>query len=101
MKKLFLLLTLVLCIGLSANAQKIPTPDEIAKKNIEEMDKRLKLSATQRNVIYRYAFDMAKEQLALHKKQQAGEFRPEDETKMYRLMNDMNKNIKTRSNRRI
>ena len=57
------------------------------------MDKRLKLTPTQKGVIYNFAFDMAKEQLALYKKQQAGNAKPEDETRIYRLQNEMNINI--------
>jgi hypothetical protein len=78
----------------SSSAQKIPTAEELAKKNIEELDKRLKLSPTQRNVIYNYAFDMAKHQLDLYKKQVAGTFQAEDETKFFKLQNETNKNIK-------
>ena len=79
----------------SSLAQKIPTAEELAKKNIEEMDKRLKLTSTQRSVIYNYIFDIAKEQLAIYKKQQAGAFKEEDETKFFKLQNETNKNIKT------
>ena len=95
MKKLILILTLVIGTFYAAKAQKVPTAEELAKKNIEEMDKRLKLTSTQKSVIYNYAFGMAKEQLALYKKQQAGNAKPEDETRIYRLQNEMNSNIKT------
>lgn len=94
MKKLILILLLTIGVFFSSNAQKIPTVEEIAKKNIDEMDKRLKLTPTQRSIIYNYAFDMAKEQLALYKKQQAGTYRDEDETRIYRLQNETNANIK-------
>jgi hypothetical protein len=95
MKRLILILVLALGVFFSSSAQKIPTAEELAKKNIEEMDKRLKLTPTQKGVIYNYAFDMAKEQLSLYKKQQAGSSKPEDETRIYRLQNEMNSNIKT------
>ncbi len=95
MKRLILVLTMIMSLSLSVSAQKIPTAEELAKKNIEEMDKRLKLTPTQRGVIYNYAFGMAKEQLALYKKQQAGTSKPEDETRIYRLQNEMNSDIKT------
>lgn len=88
------MLVLVMGLGLVSSAQKIPTSEEIAKKNVDEMEKRLKLTPTQKSVIYNYAFDMAKEQLALYKKQQAGTYANEDETRIFRLMNEMNKNIK-------
>ena len=95
MKRLILVLALALGVFFSSKAQKIPTAEELAKKNIDEMDKRLKLTSTQKGVIYNYAFGMAKEQLALYKKQQAGNAKPEDETRIYRLQNEMNSNIKT------
>ena len=95
MKRLIFILVLALGVFFSSSAQKIPTAEELAKKNIEEMDKRLKLTPTQKGVIYNYAFDMAKEQLSLYKKQQAGSSKPEDETRIYRLQNEMNSNIKT------
>ena len=94
MKKLILITMLVLGAFFSSWAQKVPTAEEIAKKNIEEMDKRLKLTPTQRSVIYNYVFDLAKEQLNLYKKQQAGTFQQEDETKFFRLNNETTKNIK-------
>jgi protein CpxP len=95
MKKLIVMMMLVLGTFFSSRAQKIPTAEELAKKNIEEMDKRLKLTPTQRSVIYNYVFDIAKEQLALYKKQQAGTYKDEDETKFFKLQNETNKNIKT------
>lgn len=94
MKRLILVLALAFGVFFSSNAQKIPTAEEIAKKNIDEMEERLKLTSTQKGVIYNYAYDMAKEQLALYKKQQSGNAKPEDETRIYRLQNEMNSNIK-------
>ncbi|RZL51001.1 MAG: hypothetical protein EOP00_01475 [Pedobacter sp.] len=94
MKKLILILVLAIGVFFSSNAQKIPTVDELAKKNVDEMEKRLKLTPTQKSVIYNYAFDYAKEQMALYKKQQAGTYKDEDETRIYRLQNELNANIK-------
>lgn len=94
MKKLILVLGLAIGVFFSSNAQKIPNPEEVAKKNVDEMEKRLKLSPTQKSVIYIYAYDLAKEQIALFKKQQAGNFRDEDETRIYKIQNETNKNIK-------
>lgn len=94
MKKLILILSLAIGLFGAVKAQKVPTTEELAKKNIEEMDKRLKLSPTQRSVIYNYAFDLAKEQLNLYKKQQAGTYKDEDETRYFRIQNETNKNIK-------
>ena len=89
-----LIFAFCLAVFTATKAQKIPTAEELAKKNIEEIDKRLKLSSTQRNVVYNYVFDLAKEQLALYKKQQAGTYQAEDETRYYRIQNETNKKIK-------
>ncbi|WP_199137661.1 hypothetical protein [Pedobacter sp. ASV12] len=94
MKKWMVMLVLVLGVAFAGKAQKVPTAEELAKKNIEELDKRLKLSPTQRSVVYNYAYELAKEQLALYKKQQAGTYKDEDETKFYKVQNELNKNIK-------
>ena len=94
MKRLFLMLLLVAGVCFISNAQKVPTAEELAKKNVDEMEKRLKLTPTQKSVIYNYAFDMAKAKLDLYKKQQAGTYRNEDETNIFRKMNETNKNIK-------
>ncbi|HTM98143.1 MAG TPA: hypothetical protein VL088_05355 [Pedobacter sp.] len=92
-----LIFTVVMIIGafFSSFAQKQPTAEEIAKKNVDELEKRLKLSPTQKNVIYNYAFNLAKEQIALYKKQQATGYNDEEMTRYYRLQNDVNKSIKT------
>ncbi len=89
------MLLFVLGLIYTSSAQKVPTPDEMAKKNVEELEKRLKLTPTQRNIIYNYAYDFAKEQFALYKKQMAGTFKEEDETKFFKMQADVNKNIKT------
>ncbi len=75
--------------------QKQPTAEELAKKNIDELEKRLKLSPTQKSVIYNYAYNLAKEQLALYKKQQATGYNDEEMTKYYKLQNETNKSIKS------
>jgi protein CpxP len=80
MKRLILMMLFAIGLVFSATAQKMPTPDEVAKKNIEELDKRLKLTPTQKSIIYNFAYDLAKEQLILFKKQQAGNFKEDDET---------------------
>lgn len=96
MKKYILILSIVLSIHALANAQqKMPTATEITNKNIEALDKKLKLNPTQRNIIYNYMLDMTKEQLALAKKQQAGGYNEDDITKFYKLQNETTKNIKT------
>jgi uncharacterized protein YpmB len=95
MKRLIFTLLMIIGAIFSGFAQKQPTAEEIAKKNIDELEKRLKLSATQKNVIYNYAFNLAKEQIALYKKQQANGYNDEEMTRYYRLQNESNKNIKT------
>lgn len=94
MKGLILMVLLMLGISFSSSAQKMPTADEMAKKNVEELEKRLNLTATQKSIIYNFAYECSKEQLNLFKKQQAGTFQQEDESKFYKLNNDMNNNIK-------
>lgn len=95
MKKFLSALFLFTTIAIAALAQpKMPTPDELAKKNVDELETRLKLSSTQKSIIYNYAYNMAKEQVTLMKKQQATGYDDEEVTKIYRLNNETNKNIK-------
>ncbi|MFD0940445.1 hypothetical protein [Pedobacter boryungensis] len=95
MKKLIFLFLLIAGFALPTFAQqKTPTAEELAKKNVDELEKRLTLSSTQRSIAYNYVFNMYKEQLLLFKKQQAGTYKDEDETKIYRLQNETNANIK-------
>lgn len=96
MKRLILMMLLMLGMVFSGLAQqKQPTAEELAKKNIDELEKRLKLSPTQKSVIYNYAYSLAKEQLALYKKQQATGYNDEEMTKYYKLQNETNKSIKS------
>lgn len=96
MKRLILMMMLMLsAVFYSVAQQKQPTAEDLAKKNLEELEPRLKLSPTQRSVIYNYAFNLAKEQLALYKKQQVTGYNDEEITKYYKLQNETNKNIKT------
>jgi len=78
-----------------AQSQKMPTAQELTVKSIDEMVERLKLSATQRSVIYNYTFELYKQQLDLVKRQQAGTSKEEDVTKFYKFQNETNNNIKT------
>ena len=96
MKRLIFLFLMMVGLGLAANAQqnKMPTPDEIAKKNVEDLDKRLKLNDTQKSVIYRYTYEQAKEQAEMIKRQQAGTAREDDVDKFYKLQNETSKNIR-------
>lgn len=96
MKRLILMMLVVLGASFSSVAQqKQPTAEELAKKNVEELEKRLKLNATQKSVIYNYAYSIAKEQLALYKKQQASGYNDEEMTKYYKFQNETNKSIKS------
>lgn len=94
MKRIILVLLTMVGVALSSYAQKIPTADEIAKKNVDELETRLKLTPTQKGIIYRYAYDFNKEQLALVKKQQAGTFKEEDETRFFKLQAEYHKSVK-------
>lgn len=96
MKKLYVAI-LMLFFGVTAMAQsqKMPTPQELTVKSVDEMAERLKLNATQKSVIYNYTFEMFKTQLDLVKKQQAGNSNEDDITKFYKFQNETNNNIKT------
>lgn len=93
-RKLVILTLLIFGVHFAATAQKVPTVEELAKKNIEELEKRLQLSATQRSVIYNYAFTLAKEQMALYKKQQTSGYNDDEVAKFYRFQNETNKSIR-------
>lgn len=73
----------------------MPTAQEMTVKNVDELEKRLKLTATQKSVIYNYVFDMSKQQLELIKRQQAGTSKEDDVTKFYKVQNETNDNIRT------
>ncbi|MFW0714850.1 hypothetical protein [Pedobacter sp. N23S346] len=96
MKRVIFLLLILAGISGVVNAQqnKVPTPDEIAKKNVEDLNKRLKLNDTQKSVIYRFTFNQAKEQADLVKRQQTGNSREDDVDKFYKLQNETSKNIR-------
>lgn len=84
--------------ALAASAQsapKIPTAEELAKKNIDEIETRLKLSVTQKSIIYNYVYDLAKVQVTLIKAQQAGSFQNEDATQYFIKQNETNNKIKS------
>lgn len=96
MKKYILLSLLLLgSVFLTKAQQKLPTAQEMTVKSVDELEKRLKLTSTQKSVIYNYVFDMSKQQLELIKRQQAGTSKEDDVTKFYKLQNDTNDNIRT------
>ncbi|RQO65727.1 hypothetical protein DBR40_22845 [Pedobacter sp. KBW01] len=96
MKRLVILLVILIGINGLVRAQqnKMPTPTEIAQKNVDELDKRLKLNGTQKSVIYSFTYNQAKEQADLIKRQQAGNSKEEDVDKFYKLQNETSKNIR-------
>lgn len=94
MKKSFLLLSMILGMVIFANAQKVPTASELTTKNVDALDKKVKLNPTQRNIIYNYTLDMYKEQMALTKKQQTGMFNEDDVSRFYKLQNQTTQKIK-------
>lgn len=96
MKTYILLAFLLLGLGsLTKAQQKMPTAQEMTVKNVDELEKRLKLTPTQKSVIYNYVFDMSKQQLDLIKRQQAGTSKEDDVTKFYKVQNETNDNIRT------
>jgi len=97
MKIYILLVFLLLGLGSIVKAQqpKMPTAQEMTVKSVDELEKRLKLTSTQKGVIYNYVFDMSKQQLDLIKRQQAGTSKEDDVTKFYKLQNDTNDKIRT------
>lgn len=95
MKKVIVLFLLVIGFGSLAIAQqKVPTPSEIAKKNVEDLDKKLKLNDTQKSIIYSLTFNQAKEQSDLVKRQQAGNTKEDDVDKYYKMQNETSKSIR-------
>lgn len=95
MKKYLLILSVVLGVAFSAHAQqKGPSPSEILSKNIDSLNKRLKLNPTQRSIIYNYMLDLSKLQVELTKKQQTGAFNEDDVSRFYKAQNETTKNIR-------
>lgn len=80
--------------SLAIAQQKAPTPSEIAKKNVEDLDKKLKLNDTQKSIIYSLTFNQAKEQSDLVKRQQAGNTKEDDIDKYYKMQNETSKSIR-------
>ncbi|MGY3054454.1 protein CpxP [Pedobacter sp. UYEF25] len=95
MKRLILILFAVILLGLTTQAQqKMPTPAETAKKNVDDLTTRLKLNDTQKSVIYRFTYAQAKEQSEMIKRQQAGTPKDDDADKYYKIQNETNANIR-------
>jgi len=95
MKKVIVLFLMVVGFAtLSMAQQKAPTPTEIAKKNVEDLDKKLKLNDTQKSIIYSLTYNQAKEQSDLVKRQQAGHTKEDDVDKYYKMQNETSKSIR-------
>jgi len=95
MKKVIVLFLMVIGFGsLAVAQQKAPTPSEIAKKNVEDLDKKLKLNDTQKSIIYSLTYNQAKEQSDLVKRQQAGNTKEDDIDKYYKMQNETSKSIR-------
>ncbi|WP_090559485.1 hypothetical protein [Pedobacter hartonius] len=95
MKRYTLILSMIFGTVFFAAAQpKTPTATELTNKNMDAMDKKVKMNPTQRNIIYNYTMDMYKEQLELTKKQQAGGFNDDDIARFYKRQNQTTANIR-------
>ena len=96
MKQLIFILFILFGFNLAVSAQqnKQPTPAEVAKKNVDDLTKRLRLNDTQKSVIYRFTFAQAKEQSEMIKRQEAGTSRDDDGDKYYKIQNETNANIR-------
>ncbi|KQS31695.1 hypothetical protein [Pedobacter sp. Leaf194] len=95
MKNVIVLFLMVVGFAmLSMAQQKAPTPTEIAKKNVEDLDKKLKLNDTQKSIIYSLTYNQAKEQSDLVKRQQAGHTKEDDVDKYYKMQNETSKSIR-------
>ncbi|MET4081222.1 protein CpxP [Pedobacter sp. UYP30] len=95
MRQLILILFALIGFGLTTQAQqKPPTPAETAKKNVDDLNSRLKLNDTQKSVIYRFTYAQAKEQAEMIKRQQTGTPRDDDADQYYKIQNETNANIR-------
>lgn len=95
MKKYLLMMSMVLGLYSFTKAQqKGPSPSEMLSKNIDTLNKRLKLNPTQKSIIYNYLLDLSREQVDLSKKQAAGTFGEDDVSRFYKIQNQTTKNIR-------
>lgn len=96
MKRLILILSILVAFNSIGRAQqnKMPTPAEVAKKNVDDLTKRLKLNDTQKSVIFRFTYAQAKEQAEMIKRQQAGTPKDDDADKYYKIQNETNASIR-------
>lgn len=94
--KTYILATLLFFgAGSFALAQnKIPTVQELTTKDVTELNERLKLSPTQKSIIYNYTFEKYKQQMDLYKKQQAGTIGEDEMSKFKRAQDEVNDNIR-------
>ena len=94
--KTYILATLLFFgAGSLATAQnKIPTVQELTVKDVAEVEERVKLSPTQKSIIYNYTFEKYKQQMDLYKRQQAGTVREEEMSKFKRFQDETDDNIR-------
>jgi protein CpxP len=98
MKKLILIFLCALGLNLTAIAQQRtpPTPEEITKKSVDELEKRLKLNSTQKSIIYNFTYAQVKEQQEIINKQNAGGGDNEKNlARYYKLQDEATKNIRS------
>jgi len=94
MKKYVLILLIVIGTTAFTKAQKVPTLTELTNKNIEALEKKIKLNPTQRNIIYNYTMDLYREQMSINQRQQTGAYNENDVSKFYKLQNATTANIR-------
>ncbi|PST85166.1 hypothetical protein C7T94_03410 [Pedobacter yulinensis] len=97
MKKILFLFLLLAAVSGSLSAQqppKMPTAEEIAKKNMDDLEKKLKLNPTQKTVISTYVLGQARDEQSLMKMQQSGATREMLMDRYYKIQEDAGRNIK-------
>ncbi|MGV8880024.1 MAG: hypothetical protein ACOH2A_13445 [Sphingobacteriaceae bacterium] len=97
MKKILLMIAFVAGLSTLVKAQQAatpPKPEEITKKSVDELDKRLKLNATQKSIIYNFTFSQVKEQQELIKQQNNGGDNEQTLSRFYKLQDETSKNIR-------
>lgn len=96
MKKIFFLVLLLAAFSGVVRAQqpKMPTAEEVAKKNMDDLEKKLQLNPTQKTVISTYVLGQARDEQSLMKMQQSGATREMLMDRYYKIQEDAGRNIK-------
>lgn len=96
MKKLALMFVLFILFSRYLSAQQQQriniNPEDLAKRTVERLDRRLKLNQTQKIVIYNYQLNLDKERVQQFKQQEKGNV--PDMGKIQRLQIETDKNIR-------